>query len=85
MRPTALRTSLALYLSLLIAYGIGNIANDAWYEQVVKRDLTGWAIPTVIHPRLTWMWGLVILVGIAIFFTLDRGGRGPTARVLDQP
>ncbi len=37
MRPTPLRTSLAVYLSLLTAYGIGNIANDAWYEQVVKR------------------------------------------------
>jgi hypothetical protein len=81
MRPTALRTTLAVYLSLLIAYGIGNIANDAWYEQVVKRGWTDWAIPNVIRPGLTWMWGLVILIGTAIFFTLDRTGRGPAARV----
>ena len=32
-------TPLAVYLSLLIAYGVGNMANDAWYEQLVKR---GW-------------------------------------------
>lgn len=81
MRPTPLRTSLAVYLSLLMAYGIGNIANDAWYEQVVKRGWTDWAIPNVIRPELTWMWGLVLLVGTAIFFTLDRNGRGPAARV----
>ena len=68
-----LRTSLAAYLSLLMAYGIGNIANDAWYEQVVKRGWTDWAIPDVIRPGHTWMWGLVILLGAAIFLTLDRG------------
>ncbi len=73
MRRTPLRTSLAVYLSLLLAYGIGNIANDAWYEQVVKRGWTDWAIPNVIRPELTWMWGLVILLGAAIFLTVDRG------------
>ncbi len=75
MRPTALRTTLALYLSLAIAYGIGNIANDAWYEQVVKRDWTTWAIPGVIHPGFTWMWGLVIAGGAAIYLRFWRRGR----------
>ena len=73
MRRTPLRTSLAVYLSLLMAYGIGNIANDAWYEQVVKRGWTDWAIPDVIRPGLTWMWGVVVLLGAAIFLTVDRG------------
>ena len=80
MRSTPLRTSLAVYLSLLMAYGIGNIANDAWYEQVVKRGWTDWAIPNVIRPGLTWMWGLVILLGAAIFLTVDRG-RDQSARL----
>jgi hypothetical protein len=80
MRPTSLRTTLAVYLSLLMAYGIGNIANDAWYEQVVKRDWTDWAIPNVIRPGFTWMWGLIIVVGTGIFFTLDRDARGRAAR-----
>ena len=80
MRPTTLRTSLAVYLSLLMAYGIGNIANDAWYEHVVKRGWTDWAIPNVIRPGLTWMWGLVILLGAAIFLTVDRG-RDQSARL----
>ena len=80
MRSTPLRTSLAVYLSLLMAYGIGNIANDVWYEQVVKRGWTDWAIPNVIRPGLTWMWGLVILLGAAIFLTVDRG-RDQSARL----
>jgi len=80
MRSTPLRTCLAVYLSLLMAYGIGNIANDAWYEQVVKRGWTDWAIPNVIRPGLTWMWGLVILLGAAIFLTVDRG-RDQSARL----
>jgi len=81
MRRTPLRTSLAVYLSLLMAYGIGNIANDAWYEQVVKRDWTEWAIPNVIRPELTWMWGMVIVVGAGIFFVIERDARGSAARV----
>jgi hypothetical protein len=60
---------LAAYLSLMIAYGVGNMANDAWYEQVVKRGWIDWRIPSVLQPSLTWMWGLVVLVGAAIFFT----------------
>ena len=36
---------LAAYLSLMIAYGVGNMANDAWYEQVVKRGWFDWRIP----------------------------------------
>ena len=72
MRATALRTSLAVYLSVAIAYGIGNIVNDAWYEQFVKRGWTDWAVPSVIRPGLTWMWALVILVGAAIYVVFWR-------------
>jgi hypothetical protein len=53
----------------MIAYGIGNMANDAWYEQLVKRGWLDWRIPSVLQPSLTWMWGVVIAVGAAIFFT----------------
>ena len=68
-------TPLAIYLSTMIAYGLGNMANDAWYEQIVKRGWTGWRIPGVFHPGLTWMWGLVIVVGAAIFFIAFLPGR----------
>jgi hypothetical protein len=51
------------------------MANDAWYEQIVKRGWTDWRIPGVFHPGLTWMWGLVIVVGAAIFFIAFLPGR----------
>jgi hypothetical protein len=72
MRQTWLQTSLAVYLSLMIPYGIGNIANDAWYEQFVKRGWTDWAIPSVIRPGFTWMWGLILVVAAAIYFGAFR-------------
>jgi len=84
MHPTPLRTSLAAYLSLMIPYGIGNMANDAWLEQVVKRGWTDWAIPGVLRPSLTWMWGLIILAAAAIFLTLDRGAPREEDRLTDQ-
>ena len=72
-------TPLAVYLSLMIAYGVGNMANDAWYEQVVKRGWTSWRIPSVLQPGLTWMWGLLIVAGAAIFFTAFQPRRDHAA------
>ena len=72
MRMAWLRTALAVYLSMMIAYGLGNMANDTWLEQVVKRGWTDWEIPGVIRPGLTWMWGLVIAVGAAIYVLFWR-------------
>jgi hypothetical protein len=72
-------TPLALYLSLMIAYGVGNMANDDWYEQVVKRGWTDWRIPDVLEPRPTWMWGLIILAGATIFFTALQPRRDHSA------
>jgi hypothetical protein len=69
-------TPLAVYLSLMIAYGLGNIANDAWKEQVVKRGWTSWEIPSVLQPGFTWMWGLILVAGAAIFFTALQRPRG---------
>jgi hypothetical protein len=71
--------TLAAYLSLMIAYGVGNMANDAWYEQLVKRGWIDWRIPGVTRPSLTWMWLLVIAVGLAVFFTALKPRRDHVA------
>jgi hypothetical protein len=63
----------------MIAYGLGNMANDAWYEQLVKRGWLDWRIPSVMRPSLTWMWGLVIVAGAAIFFTAFQQRRDHAA------
>ena len=71
MRASVRRTALALWLSGLLAYGAGNIANDAWGEQIVKRGWTDWALPSVVRPSVSWMWLVVLAVGAAIFL-LER-------------
>jgi hypothetical protein len=75
--------ALAAYLSLMIPYGIGNMLNDGWNEQIVKRGWTTWRIPSVLQPGPTWMWGLLIVTGAAIFFTAfqQRRDHASTHRV----
>jgi len=53
------------YLSLMLAYGIGNLVNDDWLEQVVKRGWTNHQVPSVILPAVNWGWP-VVLVGAAL-------------------
>ena len=72
MRATIRRTALAVWLSGLIAYGLGNIANDAWGEQVVKRGWTTWELPSVVRPDLNWLWLVVLAITALIFFTVLR-------------
>jgi hypothetical protein len=71
--------ALAAYLSLMIPYGVGNMANDGWHEQIVKRGWTSWKIPGVLEPRPTWMWGLLVVTGAAIFFTAFQQRRDHAA------
>ena len=67
VRNTRLRVATGLYVALMAAYGIGNLANDAWGEQVVKRDWTTWKIPSVILPGVTVAWGIIILGTLVIY------------------
>src|SRR5205823_5869635 len=72
VRRAWFRWALGVYLALMVCYGVGNIANDAWLEQVVKRGWTGWEIPSVFQPRLTIAW-LVIVLGTAALLALAFG------------
>jgi hypothetical protein len=67
VRDRGLRVAVGMYLALMASYGIANIANDAWGEQVVKRAWTTWRIPSVLRPDLTIAWGLIILGAAAIY------------------
>jgi hypothetical protein len=68
------------YLSLMFAYGVGNIANDFWLEQVVRRGWTNWQLPSVLEPRVTWGWGAVLL-GAALVFSLSRSRAAARTRL----
>ena len=77
--------ALPAYLALMFCYGVGNIANDFWTEQVFKRGWTTWQIPNVLEPRLTVAWGVIVLAASTLWWLARRRSRdapaaGQTAR-----
>ena len=55
------------FLAVLLAYGVANIANDDWLEQVVERGWSSHPIPSVLGFAANWLWLAVLLVGAAIY------------------
>jgi hypothetical protein len=49
----------------MLCYGAGNIANDVWFEQVVKRDWAHSQIPDVTTPKASVAWDVIILAAAA--------------------
>jgi hypothetical protein len=60
---------ISVLLALMLAYGLGNIANDDWLEQVAERGWTSWTIPSGLEPSLTWTW-LAVLIATPIIWAL---------------
>ena len=73
--PAALRRAASAYLALMFCYGIGNIANDFWLEQVVKRGWTTWEIPNVLTPRITVAWAVIVVAAAVIWAVAMLRGR----------
>ena len=67
---------LRAYLSLMLAYGLANALQDAWNEQLWKRDWVDLHLADVLRPQLSPGW-LAILAGAALVYALwfrpDRG------------
>jgi hypothetical protein len=63
-----LRSAVTAYLALMLCYGLGNMANDFWIEQIFKRGWTSWQIPNVLQPRPTIAWGIIVLAAAAIWW-----------------
>jgi Tol biopolymer transport system component len=78
--PGRLRPVVAVYLGILVAYGLGNVLNDAWYEQVVKRGLASFSMPSVLLPAANLAWAAILVVGVALGLLFLRiGGEGTPA------
>lgn len=67
-----LATLVSAYLALMLVYGIANVANDAWLEQLVKRGSVDYEIPSFITPGLTARWGLVLFATVIVWYALFR-------------
>ncbi len=64
--------ALTAYLALMLCYGLGNIANDFWIEQVWKRGWASWQIPSVLEPRATAAWAVLLAAAAAIWIAARR-------------
>ena len=74
-----MRTLTAAYLSLMIVYGLTNMANDLWIEQIVKRGWTSWQIPDVLYPTASAAWAAMIAVGRCSSTSCCSVGAAPDA------
>jgi hypothetical protein len=72
IRRHGLRALTAAYLSLMLVYGLANMANDLWTEQVVKRDWTSWQIPDVLSPSLSAAWALIVACAVVVYLAFWR-------------
>jgi hypothetical protein len=70
VRARGVRLLLAAYLALMAAYGLGNMANDFWTEQIWKRGWTNWKFPNLLQPSFSIGWGLLVL-GAALLFAMS--------------
>jgi hypothetical protein len=73
----------ALYLSLMVAYGIGNMLNDGSLEQIAERGWTSGTFPDVLRPHANWGW-LLVLAATPVIWALwfrqpsETAGRHPS-------
>jgi hypothetical protein len=68
-------TALAVYVALLLTYGLANALQDGWNEQLLKRGTVESKLPSVIRPDLSPAWLGIVLGAVAIYFVLFRVGR----------
>jgi hypothetical protein len=71
-----LRPAIAAYLSLMVCYALGNMANDFWLEQVAKRGWTSWLIPDVVQPKVSVAWGVIVTGAVVLWLVWRRDERG---------
>ncbi len=57
---TAGRRLVQGYLALLFAYGLVNMAQDFWGEQIATRGWTNWMIPDALEPGVSAIWALIV-------------------------
>ena len=69
------QTLLRALLALMTVYGLWNVANDEWLEQVVKRGWTNWRVPDVLRPTASVQWAILLVLAAALALVLERRAR----------
>jgi hypothetical protein len=69
----------SILLALLLCYGLANLVQDDWFEQVVKRGWTDRHISSVVRPELSVGWAGIVAATAAVellWFRRERGVAG---------
>ena len=66
--------ALAAYLSLMLAYGLGNAFQDGWNEQLWKRGSVDHHVESVLRPELSVGWLAILAGAVAIYALWFRPG-----------
>ena len=66
--------------SLAFAYGIVNCVQDTWNEQLVKRGTLDWKIPSAILPSVSWIWLVIVVLGVLTALALRAEARRVDSR-----
>ena len=70
-----LATVTSVLLAFLLSYGVANLIEDDWLEQVAKRGWTDHRIPSLVRPQLSIGWALIVVGAIAVEFAWFRRER----------
>jgi hypothetical protein len=68
----SLRIAFLAYLGTMLAYGGVNFVQDAWNEQLFKRDWTDESIPSALLPGVKPIWLIVVVLAIGAACVLLR-------------
>ena len=70
----------------MLVYGLVNLANDGWLEQVVKRGWTVWEIPDLLVPSASLAWAVLVALAAAVALVFAAGeGRQPAVDRCGRP
>jgi hypothetical protein len=69
-----LHRALALYLALMLVYGLANALQDFWLEQIVKRGATSAELPSMLRPSLSPAWAAILATALLIHLAASRVG-----------
>jgi hypothetical protein len=77
-----LRLAMTAYLAFMFVYGVANMLQDFWGEQIVKRGWLDASFPSVVLPKLSLPWLLMLLATVVVatsFALLTRPSRSEPA------
>lgn len=78
LRSRALARVLTPYVALVFVYGVVNLAEDFWNEQIVSRGWAHWRLPGALVPGAEPVW--LVMLALAAVVTVLLRHADPSAR-----